>query len=128
MTGYANYNVIANAQGQFTIPGVYANQVYNFTASAVGYQNYVSTVSVGGNDLPLGAGRGFLPGESARLVNEHRQDLEGLLLLLQQRNLISHTGTMASTSVHDIRRIRNDRMSAQRLLQLLVRVKRPCPA
>jgi hypothetical protein len=53
VTGYESYNATANAQGQFTITGVYANQSYNYTASAVGYQNYLGSFNVGGTNLNL---------------------------------------------------------------------------
>ncbi|MBM3149899.1 MAG: hypothetical protein FJZ88_07750, partial [Chloroflexi bacterium] len=47
LTGYENYTGTANAQGVFTIPGVYTNQTYNYQASAVGYQNATGMVNVG---------------------------------------------------------------------------------
>jgi hypothetical protein len=47
LTGYENYNATANAQGVFTITGVYTNQTYQFMASAVGYQNITGVVNVG---------------------------------------------------------------------------------
>jgi hypothetical protein len=47
MTGYENYSATANAQGTFTITGVYTNQTYQFMASAVGYQNNTGVVNVG---------------------------------------------------------------------------------
>ena len=54
VVGYENYNVTANAQGQFTIPGVYTNQSYNYTATHAGYQNRLGSFVVAGTNLNLG--------------------------------------------------------------------------
>lgn len=54
LTGYENYQVTANAQGQFTIEGVYTNQTYQYSATAVGYQNTTGSVTVGTTNHNMG--------------------------------------------------------------------------
>ncbi len=54
LTGYENYSATANAQGQFTIPGVYTSQTYQYIASAVGYQVATGTINVGTTDYSMG--------------------------------------------------------------------------
>ncbi|MFO7660692.1 MAG: carboxypeptidase regulatory-like domain-containing protein, partial [Candidatus Cloacimonadaceae bacterium] len=54
LTGYENYSVTANAEGQFTIPGVYANQSYEYIASALGYQVVNGTLNVGSVNYSMG--------------------------------------------------------------------------
>ena len=54
LTGYENYNVTANAQGEFTITGVYANQSYEYIASALGYQVATGTINIGAANYNMG--------------------------------------------------------------------------
>jgi len=54
LTGYENYNITANAQGQFTIPGVYTNQTYDYIASALGYQVFTGIINVGTANYNMG--------------------------------------------------------------------------
>ena len=54
LTGYENYNATANSLGQFTIPGVYTNETYQYQASAVGYQITNGTINVGTTDYNMG--------------------------------------------------------------------------
>jgi len=54
LTGYEDYSATTNAQGQFTIPGVYTNQSYQYVASAVGYQNATGTINVGTTNYNMG--------------------------------------------------------------------------
>ena len=54
LSGYEDYSVTANAQGQFTIPGVYTNQTYQYQASAVGYQVATGNVTIGTTNHDMG--------------------------------------------------------------------------
>lgn len=54
LSDYETYQVTTDAQGHFFIPGVYANQSYQYTASAIGYQVYIGDISVGSTDYNLG--------------------------------------------------------------------------
>jgi flagellar hook assembly protein FlgD len=54
LTGYEDYSATANAQGQFTITGVYTNQTYTYFASGLGYQESIGTINVGTVDLNMG--------------------------------------------------------------------------
>jgi len=54
LTGYEDYTVTANAAGQFTIPGVYTNQTYQYQASSLGYQVGTGNVNVGTTNLNMG--------------------------------------------------------------------------
>lgn len=54
LTGFADYTVTTNAQGQFTIPGVYANQTYQYQVSADGYQSTTGTINVGATNYHMG--------------------------------------------------------------------------
>ena len=56
LTGYENYSdITTNAQGQFTIPGVYTNNTYTITISKEGYQSYTNDlVEVAAANLNLG--------------------------------------------------------------------------
>jgi hypothetical protein len=54
VTGYETYNITANALGQFTIPGVYTNQTYQYIASAAGYQDLPGTLTVGDTNYNMG--------------------------------------------------------------------------
>ncbi len=54
ITGYENYSATANAQGVFSVPGVYANQTYDYLVGAPGYQNLTGTMNVGATNYNLG--------------------------------------------------------------------------
>jgi hypothetical protein len=54
LTGYENYQATTNAQGIFTIPGVYANQTYQYIASSLGYQVLNGTINVGATNHNMG--------------------------------------------------------------------------
>ncbi|HPB43323.1 MAG TPA: carboxypeptidase regulatory-like domain-containing protein, partial [Candidatus Syntrophosphaera sp.] len=54
LTGYEPYQATTNANGQFTITGVYASQTYDYTAQAVGYQAATGQAVVGTTDLNMG--------------------------------------------------------------------------
>ncbi len=54
LTGYENYEATANAQGQFTIPGVYTNQTYQYGATSLGYQQTTGTINVGTTNYNMG--------------------------------------------------------------------------
>jgi len=54
LTGYENYSATTNAQGQFTITGVYANQAYQYLASALGYQVVSGNLNVGPVNYSMG--------------------------------------------------------------------------
>jgi hypothetical protein len=53
-TGYADYAASTDAQGNFSIAEVYANQTYSYTASASGYQVLDSEVTIGNADIDMG--------------------------------------------------------------------------
>ena len=54
LTGYENYEVDTDANGYFTIAGVFSNQTYAGTATAVGYQPGSFQAVVADIDLDLG--------------------------------------------------------------------------
>jgi hypothetical protein len=54
LSGYDDYNATTNAQGEFTIPGVYASQTYQYIASAVGYQAVTGSINVGTVNYDMG--------------------------------------------------------------------------
>jgi len=54
LTGFENYNTSTNAQGFFSINSVYANQNYDYTIAAAGYQNTGGTIQVGLVDYAFG--------------------------------------------------------------------------
>jgi hypothetical protein len=54
LTGFANYTATTNAQGQFTIPGVYTNQTYQYEVTADGYQPATGTIIVGETNYNMG--------------------------------------------------------------------------
>ena len=54
LTGYEPYEATTNANGQFTITGVYASQTYDYTAQAVGYQAATGQAVVGTTNLNMG--------------------------------------------------------------------------
>jgi hypothetical protein len=54
ITGMADYNATTNAQGLFTIPGVYNLETYNYTITKTGYQSVSGTINVGLGDLNMG--------------------------------------------------------------------------
>lgn len=54
LTGYEPYQATTNANGQFTITGVYASQTYEYTAQAIGYQAATGQAVVGTTDLNMG--------------------------------------------------------------------------
>jgi hypothetical protein len=54
LTGYENYTAITNAQGMFSISGVYANQTYQYQIIAAGHQVLTNTVVVGAANHNMG--------------------------------------------------------------------------
>jgi hypothetical protein len=54
LTGYENYQTTTNANGEFTIPGVYTNQTYTIETVKTGYQNYVGEVIIDETNTNLG--------------------------------------------------------------------------
>ena len=54
LSGFANYQTSTNTSGYFTINNVYANHIYNYMASAPGYQNRVGELNVGDNNIDMG--------------------------------------------------------------------------
>ncbi|MFA7057475.1 MAG: carboxypeptidase regulatory-like domain-containing protein, partial [Candidatus Cloacimonadales bacterium] len=54
LTGYETYEVDSDANGNFTIPGVFSNQTYTGTATAEGYQPGTFTAVVAATNLNVG--------------------------------------------------------------------------
>ncbi|MBM4398721.1 MAG: choice-of-anchor J domain-containing protein, partial [Candidatus Cloacimonetes bacterium] len=54
LTGYQNYTATTNAQGQFTIAGVYAYETYQYQITAPDYQIYSGTMNIGSVNYNLG--------------------------------------------------------------------------
>ncbi len=54
ITGYDTYQAFTNADGYFTIEGVWANHTYQLTAMVTGYDVYIGEAIVGDNDVDLG--------------------------------------------------------------------------
>jgi hypothetical protein len=54
LSGYEPYSATTNAQGQFTIPNVFASQTYQYVAVATGYQVATGEAVVGTTDLNMG--------------------------------------------------------------------------
>ena len=54
LTGYESYNANTNATGAFTIPGVYANQTYNYTIMNPGYSPQTGSITVGATNHSMG--------------------------------------------------------------------------
>jgi len=54
MQGYEDYSANTNAQGVFTIPGVYANQAYSYTIICPGYQNEAGDIQIGATNFSFG--------------------------------------------------------------------------
>ncbi len=54
LTGYEDYTASSTATGAFTIPGVYANQTYNYTIVAPGYSVQTGTIEVGATNYAMG--------------------------------------------------------------------------
>jgi len=54
LTGYSPYEATTNAQGVFTITGVYSGNTYNYTITRQGYQNATGTVTVGATNVNMG--------------------------------------------------------------------------
>jgi hypothetical protein len=54
LTGMADYTATTNAQGMFTINGVYANQTYAYTVTATGYSQASGTTAVGATNHSMG--------------------------------------------------------------------------
>ena len=52
--GYADFQTITNASGEFTFPAVYTNNTYEITAFFEGYETYTAEVVVEGADIDLG--------------------------------------------------------------------------
>lgn len=53
LTGYEDYQAVTDANGAFTISGVYANYNYEYTAEAEGYQTQTGTVEIAETDIVL---------------------------------------------------------------------------
>lgn len=53
-TGYADYTTVTDAQGYFIFYSVYANQTYDYTITAPGYQIYTGQAVVGSSNLDMG--------------------------------------------------------------------------
>ncbi len=54
LSGYEPYEATTNATGNFTIPNVFANQTYNYVATATGYQPATGQVVVGTTNVNMG--------------------------------------------------------------------------
>ena len=54
LSGYEPYTATTNAQGQFTIPNVFASQTYQYVAAATGYQVATGQAVVGTTNLNMG--------------------------------------------------------------------------
>jgi hypothetical protein len=54
LQGYENYTSNTNAQGVFTIPGVYGSNEYAYTIICPGYQNHAGTINVASTNYSLG--------------------------------------------------------------------------
>jgi hypothetical protein len=54
LSGYASYETTTDADGIFFFPGVYANNVYNYTISAPAYQTLNGSFTLGNSDLNMG--------------------------------------------------------------------------
>jgi len=54
LTGMADYSATTNAQGQFTIPGVYNLETYNYTITKLGYTTATGQVNVGVGNFDMG--------------------------------------------------------------------------
>ena len=54
LSGYEPYEATTNAQGQFTIPNVFASQTYQYVANALGYQPAMGQAVVGTTNLNMG--------------------------------------------------------------------------
>ncbi len=54
ITGYDTYQAFTNADGYFTIDGVWADHTYQITAMVEGYDMYVGEAIVGDSDTDLG--------------------------------------------------------------------------
>ncbi len=54
LQGYANYDANSTASGSFTIPGVYANQTYDYVIMAPGYTSAQGTINVASANLNMG--------------------------------------------------------------------------
>ncbi len=79
ISGYANYTGTTNAQGNFTIPGVYANQAYTYQISAVGYTSATGAINVAATNHAMGnitlAELAFAPGNVQAVLNVNAIDL-----------------------------------------------------
>ncbi|HPT72019.1 MAG TPA: choice-of-anchor J domain-containing protein, partial [Candidatus Cloacimonadota bacterium] len=54
LTGYEPYSGTTNASGDFSITGVFANQTYNYTVAATGFQPTTGQVVVGSTNVNMG--------------------------------------------------------------------------
>ncbi len=54
LTGYEPYSATTNNSGFFTVPNVYAEHTYNYTATAAGYQPTTGQVIVGSINVNMG--------------------------------------------------------------------------
>jgi hypothetical protein len=55
LSGAFNYSATTNAQGQFTIPGVWGYASYTYTVTKTGYQQSSGTINITGNDYDMGS-------------------------------------------------------------------------
>ncbi|MDP8220717.1 MAG: carboxypeptidase regulatory-like domain-containing protein, partial [Candidatus Stygibacter frigidus] len=55
LEGYATHTTNTDANGQFSIPDVYANENYSIEITHPNYNSYMATVDVQGADIDLGA-------------------------------------------------------------------------
>ena len=54
LTGYADYSVNTNATGVFTIPNVFANNVYDYNISASGYMSQNGQITLAATNYNMG--------------------------------------------------------------------------
>jgi hypothetical protein len=54
LTGMVDYSATTNAQGQFTIAGVYASNTYGYTVTKSGYTQATGSITVGTTDYSMG--------------------------------------------------------------------------
>ncbi|MGI6198143.1 MAG: carboxypeptidase regulatory-like domain-containing protein [Candidatus Cloacimonadaceae bacterium] len=54
LSGFESYSATTNAQGQFSIPNVYADQTYQYVVTATGFQAKTGQAVVGTTNLNLG--------------------------------------------------------------------------
>jgi len=54
LSGMADYSATTNAQGQFTIPGVYNLETYGYTITKPGYTTATGSINVGAGNFDMG--------------------------------------------------------------------------